>query len=235
MTDAQDIPWKRLSVEAAAIVASILLAFAIDAWWDGVQDSRQQAKLVTALKLDFETTQTRLDTSIEYADSLISRTDKFLQAANSGELFPLDSLRHLGGGAFKKIDFEPALSAYEGAVATGKLGLIESPKLLEAITQFIQALDSYELHDRITADIHYLGPVWELRREIGSLSALFDDPGAMPIRVQLTEAEYRQLYSSRLVTAAIEAVATANKSILSNLRQMNEATTRILSELNRLQ
>ena len=235
MTDTQDIPWKRLSVEAAAIVASILLAFAIDAWWDGVQDSRQQAKLVTALKLDFETTQTRLDTSIEYADSLISRTDKFLQAANSGELFPLDSLRHLGGGAFKKIDFEPALSAYEGAVATGKLGLIESPKLLEAITQFIQALDSYELHDRITADIHYLGPVWDLRREIGSLSALFDDPGAVPIRLQLTEAEYRQLYSSRLVTAAIEAVATANKSIVSNLRQMNEATTRILSELNRLQ
>ena len=235
MTDTQDIPWKRLSVEAAAIVASILLAFAIDAWWDGVQDSRQQAKLVTALKLDFETTQTRLDTSIEYADSLISRTDKFLQAANSGELIPLDSLRYLGGGAFKKIDFEPALSAYEGAVATGKLGLIESPKLLEAITQFIQALDSYELHDRITADIHYLGPVWDLRREIGSLSALFDDPCAMPIRLQLTEAEYRQLYSSRLVTAAIEAVATANKSIVSNLRQMNEATTRILSELNRLQ
>ena len=235
MTDTQDIPWKRLSVEAAAIVASILLAFAIDAWWDGVQDSRQQAKLVTALKLDFETTQTRLDTSIEYADSLISRTDKFLQAANSGKLIPLDSLRYLGGGAFKKIDFEPALSAYEGAVATGKLGLIESPKLLEAITQFIQALDSYELHDRITADIHYLGPVWDLRREIGSLSALFDDPGAVPIRLQLTETESRQLYSSRLVTAAIEAVATANKSIVSNLRQMNEATTRILSELNRLQ
>lgn len=235
MTNAQDIPWKRLSVEAAAIVASILLAFAIDAWWDGVQGSRQQKILVAALKLDFETTQTRLETSIEYADSLITRTDQFLHDANSGELIPIDSLRHLGGGAFKKIDFEPALSAYEGAVATGKLGLIESPKLSQAVTQFIQALDSYVLHDRITADIHYLGPVWELRREIGSLSALFDDPGSMPVRLQLTEEEYRQMYSSRLVTAAIEAVATANKSIVANLRQMNEATTSILNELNRLQ
>ncbi len=34
MTETQNIPWRRLSIEAAAIVASILLAFAIDAWWE---------------------------------------------------------------------------------------------------------------------------------------------------------------------------------------------------------
>ena len=34
MTETQKIPWKRISVEAAASVASILLAFAIDAWWE---------------------------------------------------------------------------------------------------------------------------------------------------------------------------------------------------------
>jgi hypothetical protein len=34
MTETQKISWKRLSVEAAAIVGSILLAFAIDAWWE---------------------------------------------------------------------------------------------------------------------------------------------------------------------------------------------------------
>ena len=32
MNATQKIQWKRLSVEAFAIVASILLAFAIDAW-----------------------------------------------------------------------------------------------------------------------------------------------------------------------------------------------------------
>jgi hypothetical protein len=29
-----NIPWKRLTAEGAAIVVSILLAFWIDAWWD---------------------------------------------------------------------------------------------------------------------------------------------------------------------------------------------------------
>lgn len=34
MTETQSIAWRRLSIEATVIVASILLAFAIDAWWE---------------------------------------------------------------------------------------------------------------------------------------------------------------------------------------------------------
>lgn len=70
---------------------------------------------------------------------------------------PIESLRFYGAGAFYKINFEPALSAYQSAVATGKIGLLESPKLLQLLTEFNEERDSYELHDRITADIHYLG------------------------------------------------------------------------------
>jgi len=235
MPNSQNIPWKRLTVEGTAIVLSILLAFAIDAWWEDVQAARQQAKLVVALQQDFGTTKARLEVSIEYADSLIARTDGFFESANSNDSVPIDSIRHLGGGAFHKIDFEPALSAYESAVATGRLGLIENPKLLKAITEFNQARDSYELHDRITADIHYLGPVWDMRKKYGSLSVLFDDPSAFPGRVQLTDAEYRQLVADPLVTGAIEAVATANESIAENLRGMNEATIAILIELEQLE
>lgn len=38
MTDTQKLPWKRLLAEATAIVLSILLAFAIDAWWEDRMD-----------------------------------------------------------------------------------------------------------------------------------------------------------------------------------------------------
>ena len=31
------IPWLRVRVEGVVIVGSILLAFGIDAWWDGMQ------------------------------------------------------------------------------------------------------------------------------------------------------------------------------------------------------
>jgi len=235
MANSQNIPWKRLTAEGTAIVLSILLAFAIDAWWEDVQSARQQARLVVALQQNFGTTKARLEVSIEYADSLIARTDGFFEAANGNDSVPIDSIRHLAGGAFQKINFEPALSAYESAVATGRLGLIENPKLLKAITDFNQARDSYELHDRITADIHYLGPVWDMRKKYGGLSVLLDDVTGFPGRVQLTDAEYRQLITDPIVTGAIEAVATANESIVANLRKMNEATIAILLELEQLQ
>ena len=235
MTEIHSIPWKRLSAEVVAIVGSILLAFAIDAWWQDVQDARRQERLVAALLLDFETTKSRLESNIEYADALLDRTNNFFAAIGADEVVTNDSLRFFGAGAFHKIDFEPALSVYEGAVATGEFGRIESPELHRSITDFNRALDSYELHDRITADIHYLGPIWDLRQELGSLSVLFDDPSAYPIPHNLTESEIRQLYSDPLVTGAIEAVATANESIVNNLRSMNEATATILGELEKLQ
>lgn len=234
MAEVDSIPWKRLSAEAVAIVGSILLAFAIDAWWENVQDARRQETLLTALLLDFETTKGRLEASIEYADSLLDRTNKYFEAIGGDTPVSIDALRYFGAGAFHKIDFEPALSVYEGAVATGEFGLIESPELQESITDFNRALDSYELHDRITADIHYLGPIWDVRQKLGSLSVLFDDPSAYPIPVNLTEAEIRQLYADPVVTGAIEAVATANESILNNLQAMNKATDDILEELKNL-
>lgn len=54
MTDKQTIPLKRLAAEAAAIIVSILLAFAIDAWWQDRQDSEVEQMLLSRLKADFE-------------------------------------------------------------------------------------------------------------------------------------------------------------------------------------
>jgi hypothetical protein len=44
MTGPQIIPWKRTTVEALAVLASILLAFTIDAWWEerGLRIEEQQ-------------------------------------------------------------------------------------------------------------------------------------------------------------------------------------------------
>ncbi|WP_439105826.1 hypothetical protein [Congregibacter sp.] len=53
MTDSQPLPWKRLFAEATAIVLSILLAFAIDAWWEDRADRRAEQLLLLRLKADF--------------------------------------------------------------------------------------------------------------------------------------------------------------------------------------
>ena len=50
--------------EALTITGSILLAFAIDAWWDGVQESDLDRAHLTSVLRELETTSDLLDDAI---------------------------------------------------------------------------------------------------------------------------------------------------------------------------
>ena len=49
MTENQNIPWKSIVVEAAAVVGSILLAFAIDAYWEERAERQDELEVLGAL------------------------------------------------------------------------------------------------------------------------------------------------------------------------------------------
>ena len=38
----KQVPWLRIGAEAVAIIASILIAFPLDAWWDRHQSAQQE-------------------------------------------------------------------------------------------------------------------------------------------------------------------------------------------------
>ena len=61
MTDSEKVAWKRLSVEMAAIVGSILLAFSIEAWWEERQNRVEEASALERLRIEFELIVTRID------------------------------------------------------------------------------------------------------------------------------------------------------------------------------
>ena len=66
----QNIPWKRIAVEAAAIVGSILWAFAIDAWWDDHQDRQREMEILEGLLVEFELFEDQLDWDQKYYGAL---------------------------------------------------------------------------------------------------------------------------------------------------------------------
>jgi hypothetical protein len=72
MSEPQRIPLRRLGVEVAAIVASILLAFAIDAWWEDRGDRSAKQILLKRLKADF--IEIRAALSIVEADHVETRS-----------------------------------------------------------------------------------------------------------------------------------------------------------------
>ena len=61
----KQIPWLRVFVEGVVIVGSILLAFGLQAWWDGQVDRQTEltilGELHTALSSDLEVLEGRLD------------------------------------------------------------------------------------------------------------------------------------------------------------------------------
>lgn len=230
----ENTPWAQFGFESVLIIVSILVAFSIDAWWDNRRAAHQKEELVSALVLDFETTRSMLAESIATSSDLNDRTAGFLTAVGKKEPATLESLRQLISGAFVKIDFEPSLSAFESAIATGKIELLDSPTLLKSITEFHQAVDYYELHDRIAADIFYLGPIWELRREVGSLRILFRDPVTYPERFRRSDEEYQKFFARPIVYAAIEVMLTAQRNSTNGLLKMDEAAGKILTELESL-
>ena len=78
MTELKKIPWKRLTVEAAAIVVSILLAFSIDAWWDGRKDHREEQEILIGLEIEFADLRDRLDQWAEFNRTGIQFVEQFL-------------------------------------------------------------------------------------------------------------------------------------------------------------
>ena len=50
MTNYRKIPWTRLTVESIAIVGSILVAFAIDAWWEDRQERGDERSYLSSLR-----------------------------------------------------------------------------------------------------------------------------------------------------------------------------------------
>lgn len=69
MTETQNMPWQRIAVEATAIVASILLAFAIDAWWADRKIDQWQSAQLGALRDEFSTNLEGLGTIVRTHDA----------------------------------------------------------------------------------------------------------------------------------------------------------------------
>jgi hypothetical protein len=87
MTESRNIAWKRLAIEAAAIVVSILLAFAIDAWWEERGDRQAESVLLERLRTDFSEIQAAL-TVVEEEHRAASEACLFFMNVAAGEALP---------------------------------------------------------------------------------------------------------------------------------------------------
>jgi len=217
--------WKTLILEGILIVFSILLAFSIDAWWDGQKVEQQRIELLQALRDDFEQTSMALVAAVAEAKELEERTGGFLTAVRTNSNIADDSLRLLFAGVGQAAIYDPSIPSYQVAVATGRIELVRSPRLIAALAGFDLARSTYQLHLGVSAQLFYLDAVQDLRRAGVSL----DTPGADRLYFEVPDGFDLR---GHLATSSAEPLYTVQRNIKENLVDMHSATVAILEELD---
>jgi hypothetical protein len=140
MAVSAQLPWKRLVAEVVAIVFGILLAFAIDAWWQDRADRQVEAQYLRALRDDLDASLSLLDAAdasqqlqTEYLESLL-RIDEI-------DPEPEDVRLWLREGVFVIGTYQPQLSSLRDLESSGQSQLIRDLALRSALASVAQTVD----------------------------------------------------------------------------------------------
>ncbi len=156
MTETQNIPWKRLSVEAAAIVASILLAFAIDAWWNDRQQHDSEQIVLQTLLDDLRVKKVLLADMSRFSEAIIESAETLLRAASITEQ-PLseNTIDQLIGDTWWVHNAALWDSApLSQLVAGGNLSQISNVELVQELAALLVAIGRVKNHYRNDGDFH---------------------------------------------------------------------------------
>lgn len=146
--------WKRLGLEVVVIVGSILLAFWIQAWWEGVQELEERDALVVLLREDIALTldefEYRNQQASEHADAL-GELYAIVQSVNPQP--SADSMATLVDHIWSTNVFSTSLAAFEAAMGGPAWALIP-PNEKVLLARFTEEASIEEgLHERVISEL----------------------------------------------------------------------------------
>jgi len=138
MNERNRTPWLRISAEGATIIASILFAFAIDAWWNGVQADRDTQEMLEAVLFEMEANLDSLQDSIAHHAEIVAAINIVQEQKSISGL--------LEAAVIDVEVFEPSEGALDTLIATGMLSEINDRALQISLGAF--AAYTNDLRDR---------------------------------------------------------------------------------------
>ncbi len=144
MTESRTIAWKQISIEAVAIILSILLAFAIDAWWTDLERSTDESESIELIQRDLTSAIVMLENHSAFSKGAAqSALDAYVALSGPG---PYNHEKiHKQLMAVDRLTMKVPTAAYSDLLSTGNLRLIEDRELRDAIIQFYEGQDRAEL------------------------------------------------------------------------------------------
>jgi len=182
MNKLDQISWKRIATESAVIVGSILLAFAIDAWWD---DRIERGALVEHLVL----VETELVKNLEDADRILEALHEQVVAINrvlsalasdQEDLSEITYMRDLGFALTFISALEGKESSINALLESNQFRSIDNAELIGALNNVMFRSQWLSNIVRQQETLYYLNMLPMLKRhavmtELGWLDMLLDD------------------------------------------------------------
>ena len=159
MPNAREISWLRIVAEGMAIVASILLAFAIDAWWDDTVESKREREILEALLDDFQISRARIVEWRNFHVVVKNSANTLLQVATSSgrDLDDSEIDRLLVDLSWFGLGSLFTTGALNSIISGGELSIIKDDELRQRLADWpsrIERVASFEqqqrdFHDRV--------------------------------------------------------------------------------------
>jgi hypothetical protein len=169
MSQSRWIAVARILGEIAIVTIGILIAFALEAWWDNRATAREEQVHLRALAADLEQNVSGLKRLISSEEAIMASTEELLRRAR-GEAPRSDAtLGELVSSVFNYGRYEPVMGAYEALVNSGGLALIQDENLRAAIAAY--AADIRGRYEESWSDEHYFAFSREFAGPITLLAA----------------------------------------------------------------
>jgi hypothetical protein len=218
------VQWRRLSAEAAAIVASILLAFSIDAWWDRSNQEAAEAEWIAAIHLDLKTTLNELDGPIGEAEAIVEAGQELKSLLSSANSPDVSTILDLFGRMGRPIAFTSTLPGFERGFSEGRFSDIHSVEFRRGLADFRQWQVHFEVSRKLDWEVFFIGPMYE---------ALALNIGYVVERFPMSEEQYLEAILTPEMLAAVTLASSLQTNELRALRGMSGAIENMVSALEK--
>jgi len=144
MTETQNIPWKRIVVEVFAIVASILFAFGIDAWWEYRIEREVEREVLANLLIEFERNRVELDRTLDTLTGSQNAAKRLLMFAGKSLTGDDNAVIEQKLDELFYFTFDPPSGALESLMSAGQLNLILNTELRMRIAGWSGLVKDYK-------------------------------------------------------------------------------------------
>lgn len=129
-------PWRRILAESVAVIASILIAFAIDAAWDGHLEKRELRELLQGLRREMLANQDLVEEAQVSTQQATERLKRFRSGPEEElvQITPADSYDEFYLPFVRGWDAPLQTGFLEATISSGKLAMIPDPITRASLT-----------------------------------------------------------------------------------------------------